>query len=43
MQIRVFTRDLKIILPETQQVIQTLIAGVALLAGVVSLWHQINH
>ena len=43
MQLRVFTRDLKIVLPEMQQLIQTLIAGVALLAGVVSLWHQIKH
>lgn len=43
MQVRVVTRDLKVVLPEMQQLIQTLIAGVALLASVVSLWYQIKH
>ena len=43
MRLRVLTRDLKIVLPEMQQLIQTLVAAVALLAAVVSLWQQIKH
>ena len=42
-RLRVFTRDFNVVLPEVQQVIQTLVALVALLAGVISLWHQLRN
>lgn len=43
MRLERFVRDLKIVLPEMQQLIQTLVAGVALLAGMVTLWQQVKH
>ena len=43
MRLQSVTRDLKLLLPEMQQLIQTLVSGVALLASVVTLWHQMKH
>ena len=43
MHLRSFTRGLKLLLPEVQQLIQTLISGIALLASAVTLWRQVKH
>ncbi len=40
MRLRSFASSLKVILPEVQELISTLVAAVALLASVVALWHQ---
>ena len=42
MRRRSFARNLKVILPEMQDVIRMLVAAVALLTSVVALWHQIK-
>ena len=42
MRLRSFARDLKLLLPEMQQLIQTLVSGLALLASAVALWHQMK-
>ena len=43
MRLRSFVRALQLLLPEMQQLIQTLVSGVALLASAVALWHQMKH
>ncbi len=42
MRLRSFIRDLKLLLPEMQQLVQTLMSGIALLASAIALWHQMK-